>query len=371
MDTPIPLTDLKREYQSIKPEIDRAIQYALDNANFILGKTVEDFENAFAGFCQTKYAVGVANGTDALRLALIACGIGKGDEVLIPCFTFIATAEAVILVGAIPRLIDVDSKTFNIDTRKAENAITNKTKAVIPVHLFGQPVDMNSLQKIARKNSLIIIEDVAQAHGAENFGKRVGSFGRAGCFSFYPSKNLAAYGDGGAVVSNDADLVAKIKLLRDHGRTEKYLHGIVGFNSRLDAIQAAVLSVKLKYLDKWNEKRRTIAEWYRTSLANVSEIVLPHSVPNTEPVYHLFVIRAKQRDELRTALQERGIQTGVHYYPPLHLQPSLSSLGYKKGDFPISEQLSNEVLSLPIFPAMEKEDVTRIAETIRKFYSSK
>jgi len=367
----IPLSDLKSQYKSIKNEIDQKIAEVLENSEFILGGNVEKFEEEFANFCGVKYGVGVGNGTDALYLALRACGIKEGDEVITVPNTFIATVEAITLNGAKPVFVDIDPETQNMDAEKMRAAITAKTKAVIPVHLFGQPVEMDSILKIAKERNLFVIEDVAQAHGAKYNGKAAGSMGAAGCFSFFPAKNLGAYGDGGMIVTDDENLAKRLSMMRNHGRLEKYTHEFEGKNSRLDEIQAAVLRVKLKYLDKWNEARRQNALAYDNLLKDVKGVKIPQNIKGAVPVYYFYVIRAEKRDELQKALKEKGISTGIHYPIPLHLQPAYQYLGHKKGDFPETEKAADEILSLPICPELAKEQIEYIAREIKNFYEQK
>ena len=335
-----------------------------------MGENVKKFEQEFAKFCNTKYAIGVGNGTDALYLALRALGVKKGDEVIIPAKTFVATAEPITLNGAKSVLVDIDPETFNIDTKQIEKAITKRTKAIMPVHLYGQPSDMAPILKIAKKHKLFVIEDAAQAHGANYKGKKVGSMGDVSCFSFFPAKNLGAYGDGGIVVTNNQKIAEKIFMLRDHGRRDKhadqYTHQTEGVNSRLDELQAAILRVKLRHLPDWNRKRQKNTKIYNSFLKKIKEIKVPKIQPGFESVYHLYVIRTNNRDALKKALKEIGIATGVHYPIPLHLQPALKYLGYKKGDFPEAEKAAKEVLSLPMYPELSKRQIKFIADSIQK-----
>jgi len=362
----IPFVDLKAQYQAIKPEINEAIQHVMDSTAFIGGRAVLEFEGAFAKFCGAKYAVGVGNGTDALALALKALGVGPGDEVITVPNTFIATTEAISRVGADIVFVDVHPETYNMDFRQLEEKITRRTKAVIPVHLYGQPADMEPLLAIARKHGLKVLEDACQAHGATYKGRRVGSFGEIAAFSFYPSKNLGAYGDGGAVVTNDADLAEKVRMLGNHGSLVKYEHPMEGVNSRLDAIQAAILSAKLKHLEDWNCQRRKHAQLYNELLSGIDGVVTPKELSGTEPVYHLYVIQVEKRDALRAGLQEQGIETGIHYPMPLHLQPAYERLGLKKGAFPVSEQAAGRILSLPMYPELTEEMIERVVKAIQR-----
>jgi len=363
---PIPLVDLKAQYAAIKPEIDAAIQRVIGNTSFILGKEVADFETHFAAFCQAKHCIGLDSGTAALHLALLLCDVKPGDEVITTTHTFVATAEGISIIGARPVLVDIDPRTYNLDPRAVERAITPRTKAIIPVHLYGQPAEMDAILEIARKHNVRVIEDAAQAHGAEYRGKRAGTMGDLACFSFFPSKNLGAYGDAGALITNDDELAARARLLRDHGRRDKYEHLIVGYGYRLDALQAAILGAKLPHLDAWNVRRRAIADYYTELLSN-TEIVPPYAPSHITPVYHIYAVRAKNRDGLRAHLKSRGIETGIHYPIPLHLQPVYANLGYARGDFPHAEQVANEELSLPMYPELRDAQVEMIAQTVREF----
>ncbi len=362
---PIPLVDLKAQYATIQEEIDAAIRRVIDKTAFIMGPEVRNFEEAFAAYCEAKHAIGVGSGTAALFLALQACGIGPGDEVITTPFTFMATAEAISQVGARPVFVDIDRDTYNIDPEQIEAAITPRTKAIMPVHLYGQPAEMDEINAIARAHGLWVIEDAAQAHGARYKGRRVGSLGDIACFSFYPSKNLGAYGDGGAVVTNHDDLAARVRLLRDHGRSSKYVHQELGWGLRLDALQAAILGAKLPHLDEWNAARRERARRYAEWLAD-TEIITPAAAPHVEHVYHCYVIRTPRRDEVHDALRARGIGVGIHYPIPLHRQPAYESLGYAKGAFPISERYSEEVLSLPMYAELTEAQQQEIVSAIRE-----
>lgn len=360
----IPLVDLKRQYVTIKDEILTAIKKVIEKTAFILGEEVEQFEEEFASFCRVKYAIGVSSGSAALHLALVICDIGEGDEVITTPYTFIATTEAISRVRGKIVFVDIDPQDYNIDVSKIEDRITEKTKAILPVHLYGHPVDMDPIMEIAAKHNLKVIEDAAQAHGAEYKGSRVGGIGDVGCFSFYPGKNLGAYGDGGMVVTNDKEIADKVKLLRNHGRREKYEHAVEGYNYRLDALQAAILKVKLSRLDEWNEARRSRAKIYNDLLANTN-IITPVKREYAKHVYHLYVIRAKERDKLGKYLGSKGVATGTHYPIPLHMQKAYSYLGYKKGDFPIAEKVSQEILSLPMFPELTGEELKTIVNVIK------
>jgi len=361
----IPLVDLKRQYLSIKKEIDEAIQEVIDKSAFIMGKNVEGFENEFAKFCGVKYGVGTSSGTTALHLALVACGVKQGDEVITVPYTFIATTEAISHSGGKVVFVDIEDRSYNMDPEKIEQTITEKTRAIIPVHLFGQPADMDKIMKIAKKRKLIVIEDACQAHGAEYKGKKVGSLGDIACFSFYPGKNLGAYGDAGMAVTDNKELAEKMRLLRNHGYQKKYYHQIEGYNYRLDAIQAAVLRVKLRHLEEWTQKRRRNAKLYN-ELLKEGGVKTPLEMEYAKHVYHLYVIGTEEREGLYVRLKENGISTAIHYPLPLHLQQAYSYLGYKKGDFPVSEACAERLLSLPMFPELTEDEIKKIAEIIGK-----
>ena len=363
----VPLVDLKTQYATIEAEVRAAMDEVLDSAQFINGPAVADFERRFAASCGAGFAVGVGNGTDALTLALKALGVGPGDEVITTANTFIATAEAVVAVGAAPVFVDVDPAHFNMTPEGLSAAITPRTKAAIPVHLYGQPAPMAEIMSVARQRSIKVIEDAAQAHGAEYNGKRVGSWGDAATFSFYPAKNLGACGDGGAVVTNDEQLAVTVRMLRNHGRTDKYLHEYVGVNSRLDTLQAAILGVKLTRLEEWNRMRRTVAAKYDAALGEFAGLTLPAEMPGGKHVYHLYVIRTDRRDELRQYLSENGIGVGIHYPIPLHLQPALQFLGYGPGRLPRAEQLADSILSIPMYPEMQDAQLVRVVQTLAAF----
>lgn len=363
----IPFVDLKAQYRSIKAEVDAAIQRVLDNTSFILGREVEAFEAAFAEYVGAKFCVGLSNGTAAVQLAATACGLAAGDEVLVPANTFFATAEGISTAGATPVFVDADPVSYNLDVHKIEAAITDRTRAIMPVHLYGQSADLDPIFELAGKHGLLVIEDAAQAHGSEYKGRRVGALGRAGCFSFYPGKNLGAYGEGGAVVTNDEEVARKVRLLRDHGSERKYHHEIVGYNFRLEGIQGAVLGVKLKYLERWNALRREHATRY-DELLRESGLTLPREMEYARHVYHLYVVQTDERDALQTSLNEAGVQTGIHYPIPIHLQPAYASFGHKAGDFPEAESQASRVLSLPMFPELTDEQIENVAKAI---YESK
>lgn len=361
----IPLVDLKAQYRSLKPEIDRAIQEVIDATAFILGPKVDDFEHAFARFCGVDHCIAMGNGTDATVLALEALGVGRGDEVITVAHTFIATAEGISELGAVPVFIDVLPDTLLMDVSQLEAAITHRTKAIVPVHLYGQTVDMDPLMQLARKHGLKVMEDACQAHGAEYRGRRAGSIGDAATFSFYPGKNLGAYGDAGAVVTHDATMADWIRRKRNHGRATKYTHDFVGRNSRMDGIQGAVLGVKLPYLDDWNASRRNLAERYKEKLAPLGIRGLA-TQNGCEPVYHLFVVRVADRDRLLAKLNEAGIEAGIHYPVPLHLQKAYSHLGMHEGDLPVTELAATQILSLPIWPGMEPDVIDQVVRHLEK-----
>jgi len=357
----IPLVDLKSQYLSIKNEIDGAIQTVLNQTDFIGGSAIKTFEQAFADFSGLRYVVGVANGTDAIHLALRACGIGPGDEVITAVNIFIATSEAITASGAKVVFVDNDPLTYTIDAAKIEEKITPKTKAIIPIHLYGQPADMTAIQQIAEKHNLIIIEDAAQAHGALYNGVKVGNFGKATCFSFYPGKNLGAYGDAGAVATNDEKFAEHVRMLANHGRLEKYEHKLEGYNSRLDTLQAAILNVKLRHLDEWIKRRQFHASHFDKLLQGHGNIKTPAVRKNSTHVYHLYVVRIDAREKVRNILKEKGIATGIHYPIPLHLQPAYSYLSHHAGDFPVAERYASQLLSLPLYPELTDAQVEYIS----------
>jgi dTDP-4-amino-4,6-dideoxygalactose transaminase len=365
----IPFLDLKKQYKSIKNEIDSAIQNVIDNTAFILGKAVSDFEKEFADAHEVKHCIGVSSGTDGNHLALWTLGIEPGDEVIIPVNTFIATAEGATLCMAKPVFIDCSSDSYNMDPKKVEELITPKTKVILAVHLYGQPADLDVLNDIAKRHNLFLVEDAAQAHLSEYKGKKVGSLSDVASFSFYPGKNLGAYGEAGAVTTNNDELAKKLKMYREHGQSEKYHHETCGHNYRMEAIQGAVLGVKLKYLNEWTNKRREVAKKYRDMLEGVGDIILPQEMPYSKHVYHLFVIKTKQRDGLQKYIGENGVASGLHYPIPLHLQNSFKNLGYKKGDFPNTEELAINCLSLPMFPEITDEQIDYVVKTIKEFFN--
>jgi len=365
----VPFLDLKTQYESIKDEVVVAIQQVLDSCAFAGGPFVEQFEKEFASFCQCEYAIGVGNGTDAIWLSLLALGVGPGDEVITVPNTFIATAEAISFCGAKPVFVDVDEKTYTLDPAFLEAAITPQTKAIIPVHLFGQTADMDSIMEIARAHGLFVIEDACQAHGAEYKSRAAGSMGDSGCFSFYPGKNLGAYGEAGAVVTNNPELDRKIRMLRDHGQQKKYQHALIGWNARMDGIQGAVLSVKLKHLVEWNEARIINARIYNELLADVNGVITPQEADYAKHVYHIYAIRVQDRDRLLNTLAEKDIHCGIHYPFPVHLQEAYHNLGLQEGRFSIAERCAGELISLPMFPELTREQIEHVAKQIR-FYTA-
>jgi dTDP-4-amino-4,6-dideoxygalactose transaminase len=369
MQTPqsqVPFVDLAAQYASIAQEIDAAVSKVIRETDFILGREVRLFEEDFARFCEAQFAVGVDSGTSALELALRAYDIGPGDEVITAANSFIASALAISHAGATPVFADIDSETYTIDAAAIEKAITPQTRAILPVHLYGQPADMDPIMALAQRHKLIVIEDACQGHGARYKGRRVGSLGHAAAFSFYPGKNLGAYGDGGAVVTNDAAIAKKLEMLRNYGQQEKYYHAFRGFNRRLDTLQAAVLRAKLKHLDQWNAARRQHAARYRLLLEK-SQIVTPNEARYAESVWHLYVVRVGQRDSLKEYLSSRGINCGIHYPVPIHLQAAYGDLGYKKGDFPVTEDYAQRIISLPMYAELTPELIARVAEAACEF----
>ena len=366
MTTSVPLVDLKAQYASIKPEMDAAIQRVLSHCGFIMGPEVKAFEEAFAVYCGAEQAVGVASGTAALHLSLLACSLGPGDEVITTPFTFFASGEAISQTGARPVFVDIDPFTYNIDPARIEAAITPRTKAIMPVHLYGQPAEMDPILGVAHRHDLLVIEDAAQAHGAEYRGRRAGSVGDLACFSFYPSKNLGCYGDGGMIVGSDPELLARVRKLRDHGRISKYEHDELGWGYRLDALQAAILGVKLRHLDDWNEARRAHAARYDELFAD-TEVIRPTVLDHVKHIYHCYVIRTSRRDELVEHLKAEGIGVVIHYPLPLHLQPAYKDLGHQLGDFPVSEACAKEIVSLPMYPELTSEQQERVAEAVKEF----
>jgi dTDP-4-amino-4,6-dideoxygalactose transaminase len=362
----VPFVDLKAQYAQIRNEINPAVQEVMDSASFVGGPYVKAFEENFAKFCGAKHAIGISSGTAAIHLALLACDIGSGAEVITVPNTFIATTEAISMSGAKPVFVDVDPESYNIDVSKIEAAITSKTKAILPIHLYGQPADMDPILEIAGRHGLLVIEDACQAHGAEYRGKRVGVLGQVGCFSFYPGKNLGAYGDGGAVVTNDSRVAEKILILKDHGQSEKNKHSREGFNYRLDGIQAAVLNVKLKHLEDWTAKRRRNAQRYSELLQGL-DVITPVEKKFAKHVFHLYIIRLHRRDALAEHLRARDVGVGMHYPIALHLQEAYAHLGYRQGSFPAAEECAAQVLSLPMYAELREEQIQHVVDGIKEF----
>lgn len=361
--TTIPYLDLNAQYQNIRPEIDAAIARVLDSGQFVLGPEVAGFEEEFAAYCGTAECVALNSGTSALHLALLAAGVGPGDEVITVPFTFVASVAAVVYAGARPVLVDIDPRSFTMDPAAIEALITPRTKAILPVHLYGQPADMNPIMEVARRHSLVVIEDAAQAHGAKYKGRPVGSIGDIACFSFYPGKNLGAYGEGGAVTTSNAEYARTIRMLRDWGQDRKYHHLLRGFNYRMEAFQGAILRVKLRHLERWTEARRTIVGKYNRLLAD-SGVERPSEMPWARHVYHVYTLRTDDRDALHASLQKEGIQTGIHYPVPVHLQPAYADLGYARLTLPESEKAADQVLSLPLYPEMTDDQIERVSEAL-------
>jgi dTDP-4-amino-4,6-dideoxygalactose transaminase len=367
----VPFLDLKAQYESIRDEIAGAMQQVLNSCAFAGGPYVEQFEKEFASFCQCQYGIGVGSGTEALWLALLGLGIGPGDEVITVPNTFIATVEAISFCGAKPVFVDVNDRTYNMDAVLLEAAITPKTKAIIPVHLFGQMVDMDPIMEIARARGLFVIEDACQAHGAQYKGRPAGSIGDAGCFSFYPGKNLGAYGEAGAIVTNNAELYKQLRMLRDHGQPKKYYHSMIGWNARMDGLQGVVLSVKLKYLPVWNERRRQNANLYSELLCHLNGVIVPRENSFSKHVYHIYAIRVQNRDALISSLAEKCIFCGIHYPVPVHLQKAYQFLNLREGSFPVAENHAKEFVSLPMFAELTEIQIECIARSIKKLLPGK
>ncbi len=361
--------DLQAQYPLIREEVEKKFQNIIGNSAFVSGKYVEEFEETFAQYCGVKHCIAVNSGTAALELALMATNVGAGGEVIVPVNTFIATAEAVSLRGATPVFIDVDPHTYLIDTAKIEEVVTEKTRAIIPVHLYGQVADMDAVNKIAQKHNLVVIEDACQAHGSEYKGRRAGSFGAVAAFSFYPGKNLGAWGEGGAITTDSDELARTLRLLRDHGSPIKYVHEIIGGNYRMDEFQGAVLGTKLQHLDMWNAKRQNWAALYLNKLSDISAVVLPEVTKHTTPVWHLFVIQVNKRDSLREYFASQGVQTGIHYPTPLHKTRAYSAPQFSDGSFPNAETVSARILSLPMYPELIDEEVRFVTDTVKQFLS--
>ena len=362
----IPLVDLQAQYAMIREEVDAAIRRVVEGAQFIMGPDVAAFEEEFAAWCGLPFCAGISSGTAALELTLRVLGVGPGDEVVTVAHTFIATAEAISTIGATPVFVDIDARTYNMNPDAFEAAITTRTRAVMPVHLYGQPANMERIHAIASRHGIVVVEDAAQAHGARWQGRPVGDWGDAACFSFYPGKNLGAYGDAGAVVTRDAGLAGQIRSLRNHGRRSKYLHDQVGYGHRIDTLQAAILRAKLPHLSEWTEARRRLASRYDELFTN-SGLVLPYVAPAAEPVWHLYVVRTTARDALLKDLEGRGIGAGVHYPVPLHLQPAYAALGYERGSLPVTEAVADTCLSLPLYPEMSDAQQDQVVEAVRQF----
>jgi dTDP-4-amino-4,6-dideoxygalactose transaminase len=365
----VPFVDLAAQHAAIRDEVAAATERVLREADFILGRDVHCFEEEFARYCGCEYGVGVDSGTSALELALRAYGVGAGDEVIVPANTFIATALAISCTGAIPVLVDIHPATCTLDVARLEDAITSRTKAIIPVHLYGQPADMDPILDIARWRRLVVIEDACQAHGARYKGRRVGSLGHAAAFSFYPSKNLGACGDAGMVVTNDNEVARSLQMLRNYGQGKKYHHAMRGYNRRLDNLQAALLRIKLKYLDTWNDTRRHRADSYRRLLSDA--VLTPAPAYYSEPVWHLYVIQLSDRDGLQAYLGERGIDTGIHYPIPIHLQPAYRDRGYRRGDFPVTERTADSILSLPMYAELPPSAIGKVASAVCAFVATR
>jgi len=365
----IPLVDLKAQYQPLKEDILARVAEILDSMRLFLGPNVQALEEEFAAFTEVQHAIGVSEGTTALQLALMACGVEAGDEVITVSHTFIATAEAIALVGAKPVFVDVDPRTYTIDVEQIEERITPRTRAIIPVHLYGQPADMDPIMEIARRHNLWVVEDACQAHGARYKGRRTGGLGHMAAYSFYFSKNLGAYGEAGMITTNDDGLAEKVRMLRDHGSSQRYHHDLVGMNGRLDEIQAAVLRAKLPYLETWNKQRRANAAHYTDLLSDVEGLIPPNVASYAEHVFHLYVVQVPRRNELFSYLRERRIGVGIHYPVPCHLQPAFQALGYNRGDLPITEQVTDEIISLPMYAELTEEQRIYVVNAIREFYA--
>ena len=365
----VQFVDLKTQYQGIKEDVMAEIGQALDGMQLLLGKNVQTLESEFADFCGTECAIGVGSGTDALHIALRACGIGPEDEVITVSHTFIATVEAIILAGAKPVFVDIDPETYNMDTSQIEKMVNSKTRAIIPVHIYGQPADMDPILELAKKYNLKVIEDSCQAHGAEYKGRRTGSLGDIGCFSFYFSKNLGAYGEAGIITTSDPEIAKRCRMIRDHGSSVKYHHELIGFNGRLDELQAAVLRIKLPHLDEWTDNRRQLAEAYKASLPE--ELIIPQEMPWAKHVYHLYVVRTPEREQLREWLAGKDIGVGIHYPIPVHLQEAWREYGGGDYSLPVTEQITREILSLPMYPEMSMDELGYVCECVREFCESR
>jgi dTDP-4-amino-4,6-dideoxygalactose transaminase len=367
----VPFLNLRLDHDPIREELRTVIDAVIDSSAFAGGKYVEKFEQEFAAFCGAKYCSGLGNGTDALWFALLALGVGPGDEVITVPSTFMATAEAISYCGATPVFVDIDDKTYTMDPARLQRAITPRTKAIVPVHLFGQMADMDPIMDIARRQELFVVEDACQAHDAEYKGRKAGTIGDVGCFSFYPGKNLGALGEAGATITNNADLKQSIDTLRDHGQAKKYHHSMIGWNGRMDGIQGAALSIKLRHLAAWNQQRRAHAQRYDQLLAPLEEITLPVTAPDRSHVYHLYAVRVTRRDELMAYLAQKGIACGIHYPIPVHLQSAYRHLGLPRGAFPVAERCANEFVSLPMFPSLLPEQIDYVAQETASWIQSK
>jgi len=366
MHSTVPFVDLKAQLATIRPEIDAALASVLDAAQFVLGDEVAQLEREFAAYVEAGHGIAVNSGTSALHLALLALGVGEGDEVITVPHTFVATVGAILYTGARVVLVDIDARSFNMDPERLARAITPRTKAIVPVHLYGQPADMDAILDIARGHGIPVLEDACQAHGAEYRGRRVGALGEIGAFSFYPGKNLGAYGEGGMVVTNDAALARKARMLRDFGQEAKYHHAFAGYNYRMESFQGAILRVKLRHLDAWTEARRAHARRYGELLAGSAEVEIPVTMPWARHVHHIYAVRTGERDRLRAKLDGAGVQTGIHYPVPVHLQPAYAGMGYRPGDFPQSEKAASEVLSLPMFAELTDEQIDAVAAALTR-----
>jgi len=366
----VPYLDLKAQYRTIKPEIDAAVSKVLESGEFVLGSEVASFEREFAAYCSASECIALNSGTSALHLALLAAGVGPGDEVITVPFTFVASVAAVLYAGARPVLVEIEPRSFNMDPAAVEAAITPRTRAILPVHLYGQSADMDPIVEIARRYRLVVIEDAAQAHGAKYKGRTAGSIGDIGCFSFYPTKNLGAYGEGGAVTTSNAEYARKIRMLRDWGQDRKYHHVLRGYNYRMEGLQGAILRVKLRHLEHWTEARRAVAAKYNQLLADC-DIERPAEMSGSRHVYHVYTVRAHDRNALQAALASEGIQTAIHYAEPAHLQPAYADLGYGPGAFPQAEAAAKQVLSLPIYPELSEQAIVEVAQGVQKATSRK
>ena len=366
----VPFLDLKAQFPKIRTEIEKRFSNIIDNSAFVCGKGVQEFEETFSKLHGVKFTVGLSSGTDGNHVAMRCCNIGKKNEVIVPVNTFIATAEGISHSGATPVFVDVEENTYNIKVDQIEEKITPNTKAINPVHIFGQPADLNPIKEIAQKNDFFVVEDAAQAHFAEYHNTRVGGIGHIASWSFYPGKNLGAWGEAGAITTNDEEMYFKAKKMRDHGSDKKYYHDLIGHNYRMSEFQAAVLNIKMKYIEDWTELRRKNAHRYNERLGDIEQVIVPLELQGIKHVYHLYVIRARDRDKLQNFLKENGIGTGLHYPIPLHLTKAYAHLGYNEGDFPVAEKLADEILSLPMYPELSEEQIDYVCEKIKVFYEN-